>query len=155
LKPENVLIAASDRSCVKIADFGVAKWLNPEPGSISLTLPGTIVGSLHYMAPEQLTGQQVDIRSDIFSLGVMAFEVLLGRVPFSGTNYAEQVASILQGPEPFQTSFRSAPALQQTIRRCIARDPAERFPSAEALQAVLIPQIREYRPDFEDVKGCA
>ena len=148
LKPENVLISASDRGRVKIADFGVAKWLHPEPGSISLTPPGTIVGSLHYMPPEQLTGQAVDTRSDLFSVGVMAFEVLLGRVPFSGTDYAEQVASILQGPEPLQKYLQHAPALQQTLRTCLARDPAERFPSAEALQAELVPQIRQYRPNL-------
>lgn len=155
LKPENVLIASSHPGRVKIADFGVAKWLNPEPGSVSLTLPGTIVGSLHYMSPEQLAGQSVDTRSDLFSVGVMAFEVLVGRVPFSGTNYAEQVASILHGPEPFQTCLQNAPALQQTFRRCLARDPAERFPSAEALQAELIPQIRQYRTDPRDVQECA
>jgi eukaryotic-like serine/threonine-protein kinase len=84
LKPENVLIArpGSGRECVKIADFGVAKWLTPEPGSVSLTVPGTIVGGLHYMSPEQLAGQQVDRRSDIFSIGVMVFEALTGKIPF-------------------------------------------------------------------------
>jgi serine/threonine protein kinase len=147
LKPENVLIAATNGGRIKIADFGVAKWLNPEPDSISLTLPGTIVGSLHYMSPEQLAGQIVDIRSDLFSVGVMAFEALVGQVPFSGTNYHERVASILRGPEPFQTRLEGFPALQQTFLRCLARDPAERFPSAEELRAELIPQIRQYRPD--------
>jgi serine/threonine protein kinase len=76
---------SSGRECVKIADFGVAKWLTPEPGSVSLTVPGTIVGGLHYMSPEQLAGQQVDRRSDIFSIGVMVFEALTGKIPFCGT----------------------------------------------------------------------
>jgi len=68
LKPENLLIAHSldGGERIKIADFGIAKWQTPDSDSVSLTLPGTIVGSLRYMAPEQLAGQAVDVRSDLF-----------------------------------------------------------------------------------------
>jgi eukaryotic-like serine/threonine-protein kinase len=158
LKPENVLIARPENGPerVKIADFGVAKWLTPEAGSVSLTLPGTIVGSLHYMSPEQLAGQPVDARSDIFSIGVMVFEVLTGRIPFSGANYAERIVSLLQDSAPLSSALQDAPALQATVRKCLAKDPIDRFPSAAALQAELIPRIAEYRMDARLPAGeCA
>jgi eukaryotic-like serine/threonine-protein kinase len=157
LKPENVLIArpGSGRECVKIADFGVAKWLTPEPGSVSLTVPGTIVGGLHYMSPEQLAGQQVDRRSDIFSIGVMVFEALTGKIPFCGTNYAERIVSILRESASFECSLHDAPALQTMLRRRLARDPDERFSSVEALQTELIPRIQDYRSHIRDLAQYA
>jgi hypothetical protein len=157
LKPENVLIARTDNAPerVKIADFGVAKWLTPEPGSVTLTMPGTIVGSLQYMSPEQLAGESVDTRSDIFAIGVMAFEVVTGRVPFCGTNYAERIASILRDSQPLENFLKQAPALEFTLRKCMAKNPNERFPTAEALQAELIPQLHEYQPDTPGASECA
>jgi serine/threonine-protein kinase len=156
LKPENLLIgrAPDGRERVKIADFGVAKWLTPEPGAESLTLPGTIVGSLRYMSPEQLAGQPVDTRSDMFAIGVMAVEVLTGETPFKGTNYAERIASGLQDSEQFESWLECSPALQMTLRKCLAKDPKQRFSSMAALQAELIPQIAQYRADISSVVGC-
>jgi hypothetical protein len=150
LKPENVLIARCEAGPrrVKIADFGVAKWLKPDPESVSLTLPGTIVGSLNYMSPEQLAGQPVDTRSDIFSIGVMAFEVLTGRVPFGGATYPERVASFLPDAEHFWTRLQDAPDLRITLRKCLAKDPAERFESVEALRDELIPRMRQCRTNL-------
>jgi serine/threonine protein kinase len=157
LKPENILIArsADRRERVKIADFGIAKWLTPEPGSVSLTLPGTIVGSLQYMSPEQLAGQPVDPRSDLFSIGVMAFEVLTGKVPFGAANYAERIVSVLQDSDQFEAMLRNAPALQRTLRRCLAKDPGERFASAEELQAELVPRMADYRAHVPGIAECA
>jgi len=155
LKPENLLIArlSDGRERVKIADFGVAKWQTPEPDTVSLTLPGTIVGSLRYMSPEQLAGQPVDARSDLFSIGVMVFEVLTGKLPFSGANHAERMASVLQDSEPLETALRSAPALQATLRKCLARNPKDRFSSAAELQAELIPRLVECRLDAPSIAG--
>ncbi len=147
LKPENLLIADSPdgRGRLKIADFGVAKWQTPDPDTVSLTLPGTIVGSLRYMSPEQLTGQPVDERSDLFSIGVMVFEVLTGKLPFKGASHAERMASLAQDSEILESALHSAPALRMTLRKCLARDPAARFASATILQTELIPRLAECR----------
>lgn len=154
LKPENLLIARlpNGQERVKIADFGIAKWQTPDSESASLTLPGTIVGSLRYMSPEQLTGQPVDARSDVFSLGVMAFEVLTGKLPFSGASYAERMASTVQQSEQFELGLRGAPALQATLGKCLAQDPNDRFHSVAALQAELIPRMAECRLDARNAE---
>jgi len=144
LKPENLLIARSQdgRERVKIADFGIAKWLTPDE-SASLTLPGTIVGSLRYMSPEQLSGQPVDARSDLFSIAVMVFEALTGKLPFSGASHGERMASMLTDSESLEAELRGAPALQSTLRKSLARSSKDRFASAEELQKELIPRLAE------------
>jgi len=150
LKPENLLIAHSldGGERIKIADFGIAKWQTPDSDSVSLTLPGTIVGSLRYMAPEQLAGQAVDVRSDLFSIGVMVFEALTGKLPFGGANHAERMASMEQESELLESALRGAPALQATLRKCLARSAKDRFASAEELQKELIPRLAECPVDL-------
>jgi len=147
LKPENLLIARPQdgRERIKIADFGIAKWQMPDQESASLTLPGTIVGSLRYMSPEQIGGLMVDARSDLFSVGVMAFESLTGTLPFGGGTHAERMASMQQDSEELESAMRGAPGLQSVLRRCLARSPNDRFNSAAELQAELIPRMEEWR----------
>ena len=147
LKPENLLIARQPdgRERIKIADFGVAKWKIPETDSVSLTLPGTIVGSLRYMSPEQLAGQPVDARSDLFSVGVVIFEALTGKLPFSGASYAERVASTERDFECLAGSLRGAPEIQAVLRKCLARNPDDRYASAADLQTDLIPRLAQCR----------
>jgi len=145
LKPENLLIAGfhDGRQKVKIADFGIAKWQTAGQESASLTLPGTIVGSLRYMSPEQLRGDAVDARSDLFSVGVMVFEVLTGKLPFIGTTHAERMAS-MEGDCEGLECLRGAPGLHEALRRCLARSPNDRFNSAAELQAELLPRMQEW-----------
>lgn len=153
LKPENLLIARfqDGRERVKIADFGIAKWQTENVESASLTLPGTIVGSLRYMSPEQLSGLPVDARSDLFSIGVMVFEALTGKLPFGGASHAERMASMLQDSEPLEVALRGTPALQSALRKCLARSPKDRFASAEELQKELISRLAEC-PDLRSAQ---
>ena len=158
LKPENLLIARTldGQAQLKIADFGIAKWHEPDSESASLTLPGTIVGSLRYMSPEQLEGQPVDARSDLFSIGVIAFEALTGKLPFSGSSHAERMVSISNDTGRFESEFQGAPLLLATIRKCLSQDPGDRFASATALQAELIPRLRDcHLRQGEPTEECA
>jgi len=146
LKPENVLIstAVNGKRQVKIADFGIAKWSLPGLESTNLTAPGTVVGSFHYMSPEQLAGQTVDERSDIFSIGVMAFEALTGQIPFKGKTYTERIVSILQDSPEVESALPGATALHQALKKCLAKEPAQRFSTAAELQAEIIPLMASY-----------
>jgi serine/threonine-protein kinase len=146
LKPENVLISDSvnGKRQVKIADFGIAKWAVMDLESTSLTAPGTVVGSFHYMSPEQLSGQTVDERSDIFSIGVMLFEALTGQIPFKGKTYTERIVSILQDSPQVESALPGAGPLQKSLMKCLAKDSAQRFTSVAELQAEIIPLIVNY-----------
>src|SRR4029453_8543352 len=99
LKPSNVMVMADDR--VKVLDFGLAKLLRSQPVEVGattatepLTDPGSIVGTLPYMSPEQVQGKPIDLRSDIFSLGVILYELTTGQRPFKGETSASLLSSI-------------------------------------------------------------
>ena len=155
LKPENLLLAhlPDGQERIKIADFGVAKWQAAETESVSLTLPGTIVGSLRYMSPEQLAGQPVDARSDIFSVGVVIFEALTGKLPFSGASYAERVASAEREIEHLDGALAGEPEIQAILRKCLARNPEDRYRSATELQNDLIPRLARCRSTLPVSQG--
>src|SRR5262249_7094575 len=134
LKPANILVAASG---VKLVDFGLAK-LRAEPiGDTTVTVPlgepptaqGTILGTPHYMAPEQIEAKEVDARSDIFSLGCVLYELVGGKKAFGGDTMASVIATILKDQPPALTERDSAvPAsLDRVIRRCLAKDPESRW----------------------------
>src|SRR5262249_34567616 len=101
IKPANVLVTKGGYA--KLADFGLARLVEPgtgeapAPGSETLTLPGVIVGTIAYMSPEQASGHHADGRSDIFSFGVLLYELLAGRRPFAGTTDLELLQSIIHG----------------------------------------------------------
>jgi len=132
LKPGNVMITAAG---VKVIDFGLAKSIAnriPSSTDVTLTKPltseGTILGTVPYMAPEQLQGQDADARSDIFSLGCVLHEMIAGERAFSGKTPVAIMAAILE-QEP--SSAPAAPAwLQRLIRRCLRKAPTERWQSA-------------------------
>lgn len=141
LKPENVMIAGDGR--VKILDFGLAKLHQPVPTSDSSTRthqtgPGTVLGTVAYMSPEQVRGQALDHRSDLFSLGVVFYEMLCGRRPFEGGTAPDTQAAIL-GAEPHELPAAQAiPAtVERVVRRCLEKTPELRFQSASDLAFAL------------------
>ena len=148
LKPENILIAAGDQhnTLVKIADFGLAKLKHIDPADPNtLTATGVVMGTINYMSPEQLSGDDADERSDIFSLGVMVVEALTGDRPFYGRNYSELLISILHTPYHLNESDRQTAQLDDVLQRCIAKDRNQRYPTVAALQKELIPAIEVVR----------
>ncbi len=146
LKPDNVLIAEGEdggERSVKLLDFGLAKF-HPTSGieNTNLTLPGFVIGTLAYMAPEQLNGDEADERSDLFAVGVMVFEALSGRKPFSGRTPAQVLTSIQETEVKLPGDSRAAGKLTGVVGRCLAADPADRYPSVAELRQALIPAIK-------------
>jgi serine/threonine protein kinase len=139
IKPENIMIRPD--GVVKIVDFGIARFTDDSVekdlrASTGSTRPGTILGTARYMSPEQARGLPVDGRSDIFSLGVVLYEMLTGAAPFTGSTPSDVLAAILTNdPAPMSRLSRDVPAeFERIVRRCLAKDRSERYPSAAALQ---------------------
>jgi dipeptidyl aminopeptidase/acylaminoacyl peptidase len=149
LKPQNVMLT---RAGAKLLDFGLAKPLGRLfPGSaaseletasaaVALTGEGTLVGTLHYMAPEQLEGRPADARSDVFALGGVLYEMLTGKRPFDGTSPAAVVSAILhREPSPLPNLRPGCPpALDALVRVCLAKDADERWQSAHDVKLQLV-----------------
>src|SRR5262245_38584191 len=140
LKPSNVLV--TPKGGVKLLDFGLAKLgsgtgaLEDEALTRGLTAAGTIVGTLHYMSPEQLQGNAADARSDIFAFGVVLYEMLTGRRAFEGASPASVIAAILERPAPSIATVAPS-SLDRLLQRCLAKDPDERWQSARDVKAAL------------------
>jgi serine/threonine protein kinase len=124
LKPDNIMLRESDRSVV-VLDFGIAKDLH---ASTALTMPGTYVGTVGYSAPEQLLGQDVDARTDVFALGVILYELLTGRMAFDGKRTVEIEEATLRGrPTPIvRLNEEVVGPLARLIERMIERKPRRR-----------------------------
>ncbi len=140
LKPGNIMIR--EDGYVKVIDFGLAKRIRRSSRrlskDLSMTRPGTIVGTVHYMAPEQASGGDVDGRSDIWSLGVILFELVTRRLPFDGKTETEVIDSIRDNSVPeLSPGLGLPPGLDHVIRRALMKDPAERFQNARELLAAL------------------
>jgi TolB-like protein/Flp pilus assembly protein TadD len=140
IKPENLFLTTDGR--VKVLDFGLARVevlasadLETGPYVPGQTDPGTAVGTVGYMSPEQLRGLPVDGRSDLFSLGCVLYELVAGKHPFQGRTAAETTAAILHEAPPRLADV--PPAVEGVIRHCLAKDPGQRLPSARDLAAAL------------------
>ncbi|HSE41584.1 MAG TPA: protein kinase [Acidobacteriota bacterium] len=140
LKPANIMV--SNKGYIKVLDFGLARIEKiPEPGELSeaqtltKTKPGMIAGTIAYMSPEQALGKKIDYRTDIFSIGVILYEMATGRRPFSGNNPAETIDNIVHSqPESITRLNYSVPKeLERIIRKCMEKDPARRYQSASEM----------------------
>ena len=139
VKPANVLLSADGR--LKVADFGIAKAARPDedPELADLTSVGSMVGTAKYLAPEQVSGGDVDARTDVYALGAVLYEMVCGRPPFQGDNDLATATARLHGaPERPRSVLRTVPErLDAIIMRALASDPDDRYPSASALWADL------------------
>src|SRR5687768_11689352 len=141
LKPANILVT---KTGVKLLDFGLAKAAVASVGSDStithaITAEGQIVGTLQYMAPEQLEGKEATPRSDIFSFGCVLYEALSGNPPFAGASSASLIAAIMtSAPQPLSERQPLTPvAVGRIVQTCLAKDPDARFQSARDLKLAL------------------
>jgi eukaryotic-like serine/threonine-protein kinase len=148
IKPENVMVRPD--GLVKVLDFGLAKLTElpvapPEVDSQAeriarlSTEPGVVMGTVSYMSPEQARGLKVDARSDLFSLGVLLYEIIAGRRPFEGMTTSDVIAALLTAePPPLRQHCANAPAeLERITEKCLAKDREARYQSAEELIADL------------------
>ncbi len=140
MKPDNVfLIRQDDAELVKVLDFGIAKITDEDTGDATRT--GVLLGTPHYMSPEQAQDDPLDARSDIYSMGVLLFRMATGRVPFRGKSFMKVLGMHMQQPPPNPSDFAPEGSLsaegEALILKCLAKDPADRYQSAEDLAAAL------------------
>jgi serine/threonine protein kinase len=151
LKPENIMLADrhGNPDYVKVLDFGIAK-LHEQAGSDTpkLTQAGTVFGTPRYMSPEQVKGEKIDARSDIYALGVILYETLCGRHPFEANNTIEYLVKHVNEPVPVPSSefadVRISPRVEQLLLTCLEKSPEDRFQSVADLQREIRAALRDF-----------
>ena len=134
LKPDNIFLLADGQ--VKVLDFGLARQVESTSGAnptmAAMTDPGTVMGTVGYMSPEQVRGHAVDARSDLFALGAVLYEMLSGRRAFQRDTAAETMTAILKEDPPELTDAHAeiSPSMDRIIRHCLEKNPVERFQTA-------------------------
>ena len=152
LKPDNVVVTRDGR--VKILDFGIAKTASVTTlgSDVTQTRDGTVLGTVGYMAPEQLRGEPVDARADIFAVGVIMHELIAGQPPFRRSSAADTMSAVLREEPP---DLAGQPeALARIVRRCLEKDPINRFQSARdlgfALETMAVATVPAAKTEVED-----
>src|ERR1041385_3190321 len=146
LKPENVMLVPDDDSGTEravVMDFGLAKERRADPAIAKLTATGIILGTPEFMSPEQIRGKPLDARSDIYALGIVAFEMFTGKLPFQGRNAQEMMIARLRGRPQKLRQFRSdlSEALEGALARAMEANPDARYNTAlEFAEALTSPQ---------------
>ena len=130
IKPDNVHLLPDGR--IKLTDFGIARITHED----ALTIDGQVFGTPSYMSPEQVVGRQIDTRSDIFSLGILLYEMLSGRKPFTGDSVVTITYRILHDEMPVLPGI--SPAMEAVLRRALAKDPNARFATAQELRNAVV-----------------
>ena len=152
MKPENIfLVREADGSWFpKLLDFGVSRSTERNQGH-TITREGIVMGTPEYVSPEQARGKAADVRSDLYSLGVVMYEALAGRLPFQADNAADLIVSVLNAHPVPLVSFRAdlGEPLSQFVSKAMARDPEHRFHTAEEMRGALT-VLMDTHPEFEN-----